>query len=154
MGLSQFSRIEQKYPKVTFVSSISPKLPNICCSPVYVEKCLTNLLLNRAESLQGQGTITLATEIQGQGTPLASGICSNINIHDDYAEIDACHLEHLFEPFYTKKAMGKKGSGLEPAMVGNILLVHGGTVKVVSKNEGTTFELTFPSADDDTDERK
>lgn len=54
-------------------------------------------------------------------------------------------MEHIYEPFYTKKVMGRSGTGLGLAVVWNTMLDHGGTVHVISNEQGSTFELYFPS---------
>jgi CheY-like chemotaxis protein len=54
-------------------------------------------------------------------------------------------LERIFEPFYTKKVMGKSGTGLGMAVVWGTVKDHRGYVDVCSRvGAGTTFTLYFP----------
>ena len=53
-------------------------------------------------------------------------------------------LERIFEPFYTKKVMGRSGTGLGLAVVWNVVQDHKGYIDVTSDENGTTFELFFP----------
>ena len=53
-------------------------------------------------------------------------------------------LERIFEPFYTKKEMGRSGTGLGLAVVWNCLQDHDGYINVMSSHKGTVFELYFP----------
>lgn len=149
LNSTEFSLLRQKYPDVCFKTSFAPELQNISCSPVHVHKCLTNLLVNGAEAIQGQGTVTLLTENQNLPTPIAARRYSKICIHDDGTEIAPEHLEHLFELFYTRKTMGRNSFGIGLALVSITMQVHGGNAKVISNNRGTTIELHFLNADDD-----
>jgi hypothetical protein len=53
-------------------------------------------------------------------------------------------LERIFEPFYTKKVMGRSGTGLGLAVVWNTVQDHNGYVNVNTSEKGTVFELYFP----------
>lgn len=68
-----------------------------------------------------------------------------ISLSDTGTGISNRDVEHVFEPFYSKKIMGKSGTGLGLAVVWNTLKDHGGVVKVASLTNRTTFELYFPS---------
>jgi two-component system cell cycle sensor histidine kinase/response regulator CckA len=55
-------------------------------------------------------------------------------------------LEKIFEPFYTKKVMGRSGTGLGMAVVWGTVKDHNGYIDVLSAEEqGTTFTLYFPT---------
>ena len=52
----------------------------------------------------------------------------------------------IFEPFYTKKAMGRSGTGLGMTVVNGTVKDHKGYIDVTSKEgEGTTFTIYFPA---------
>lgn len=54
-------------------------------------------------------------------------------------------LDRIFEPFYTKKAMGRSGSGLGMAVVWGTVKDHQGHIDIRSaEGQGTVFELYFP----------
>jgi two-component system cell cycle sensor histidine kinase/response regulator CckA len=54
-------------------------------------------------------------------------------------------MERIFEPFYTKKKMGKSGTGLGMTVVYGTVKDHGGYIETQSAVEkGTTFSLYFP----------
>jgi len=54
-------------------------------------------------------------------------------------------IGHIFEPFYTKKKMGRSGTGLGLTVVWNTMVDHGGWVEAKSINAQTIFTLYFPS---------
>jgi CheY-like chemotaxis protein len=56
-------------------------------------------------------------------------------------------LQHIFEPFYTTKDLGK-GTGLGLAVVYGIIQQHGGLIHVSSvPGEGSSFRILFPACD-------
>ena len=55
-------------------------------------------------------------------------------------------LDHIFEPFYTKKVMGNlSGTGLGLTVVWNTMQEHNGAVIVNRSDNATIFELYFPA---------
>ena len=65
-------------------------------------------------------------------------------VSDDGSGISSDDLERIFEPFYTKKVMGRSGTGLGLAVVWNVVQDHKGYIDVRTSENGTTFELFFP----------
>ncbi|MCI5142793.1 MAG: response regulator, partial [Candidatus Electrothrix sp. ATG1] len=73
-----------------------------------------------------------------------------LHICDDGPGISAEDQERVFEPFYTKKTMGRSGTGLGLAVVWNTVLDHKGSVSVNSTGgQGTIFTLMFPLTDEE-----
>lgn len=138
------------YPDVQIRTDLIENLFNISCSPVHIKKCLMNLLTNAAEAISGSGTILIETRNQYVDKPVAEnqfmeiGEYAVIRIADTGQGIDRDDINHIFEPFYTKKIMGRSGTGLGLAIVWNTMQDHGGAVTVCSDARGTAFELYFP----------
>jgi CheY-like chemotaxis protein len=74
-------------------------------------------------------------------------------VSDDGMGISSDELERIFEPFYTKKVMGRSGTGLGLAVVWNVLQDHNGYIDVKSNENGTTFKLFFPITREDISEK-
>jgi signal transduction histidine kinase len=54
--------------------------------------------------------------------------------------------EKIFEPFYTKKVMGRSGSGLGMAVVWGTVKDHEGYIDVETREgQGSSFSLYFPA---------
>lgn len=68
-----------------------------------------------------------------------------LEISDKGCGISEEDKERVFEPFYTKKKMGRSGTGLGMAVVWGTVQDHRGIIDIQSRlNEGTTFYLYFP----------
>jgi two-component system, cell cycle sensor histidine kinase and response regulator CckA len=110
-----------------------------------------NLTNNAAEAIAKEGTILLRTENRYVDRPIRGyddveeGDYVVFSISDTGSGISTADLERIFEPFYTKKAMGRSGTGLGMAVVWGTVKDHHGYIDVQSKEgEGTTFTLYFP----------
>ena len=67
-----------------------------------------------------------------------------LSVRDTGPGIASKDLIHIFEPFYTKKVMGKSGTGLGLAVVWNAVQDQNGKIFVESDNKGTCFRIYFP----------
>ena len=138
------------YPEISWHFALDAKHGVISCSPVHVQKCIMNLVTNACEAISGKGTITVAScnrivdENMAAEHALPAGEYVVVSVRDTGEGISQEDLEHIFEPFYTKKIMGKSGSGLGLAVVWNTMEDHGGKVIVESSEKGTCFKLFFP----------
>ncbi|MBT3259298.1 MAG: response regulator, partial [Deltaproteobacteria bacterium] len=75
-------------------------------------------------------------------------------ISDTGTGISPDDMEKIFEPFYTKKKMGRSGTGLGMAVVWGTVKDHNGYIDVQStEGKGTTFTLYFPVTRESVEER-
>jgi two-component system cell cycle sensor histidine kinase/response regulator CckA len=146
-----FEKMKDYHPLVTFRTECDQKLLNIKGSPVHLEKTLMNLVSNAAESISGKGEVTIRTEsryldkvISGYDE-VSEGDYAVLTVSDTGMGIPAENREKIFEPFYTKKTMGRSGTGLGLAIVWGTVKDNNGYIDVQTKvGEGTTFTLYFP----------
>ncbi|MCI5143148.1 MAG: response regulator, partial [Candidatus Electrothrix sp. ATG1] len=143
-------KLKALYPNITFRHQLEAAQPAALCSPVHVKKCLMNLVTNAAEALgvYAEGTVILTTLNQFVDGPtnthhMEKGEYVVLNVQDNGPGIPQKDLEHIFEPFYTKKIMGRSGTGLGLTVVWNTMRDHKGRVFVESSHEGTCFQLYF-----------
>lgn len=138
------------YPNVRIKTDLAPDLSNIFCSPIHIRKCLMNLITNGTEAIEGQGVIYIKTENRHVNRSAAENLLIKtgeyifVQVIDTGHGIDEENIKHIFDPFYTKKVMGRSGTGLGLAIVWNTIQEHGGAVSVSSNTQGTFFELYFP----------
>ncbi|MFP7753238.1 response regulator [Thermodesulfobacteriota bacterium B35] len=137
------ARLRSLYPEVTIATDLDQETANIFCSTIHVKKCLMNLLLNGAEAIDGTGRITISTRNRKQDNTS----WSVLRVQDTGSGISPEDMEHIFEPFYTRKVMGRSGTGLGLSVVWNTMQDHGGEVRVKSDTSGSRFDLWFPSTD-------
>jgi PAS domain S-box-containing protein len=136
---------------VDIETHIEPDLLNIKGSPVHLKKAMMNLLSNAAEALPGGGRINVCTENRYVDTPIrgydhiVEGDFAVLRIEDNGIGISAEDLNNIFEPFYTKKELGRSGTGLGMSVVWNTVQDHQGYINIESAvGKGTAFELYFP----------
>jgi CheY-like chemotaxis protein len=68
-----------------------------------------------------------------------------LEVRDNGIGIAPENIERIFEPFYTKKTMGRSGTGLGMAVVWGTVKDHHGYIDVQSaEGRGTTFKLYLP----------
>ncbi len=97
-----------------------------------------NIILNAAEAMEGQGTITIRTALGPEKDTVV------IEFEDTGCGIKEEYLTRIFEPFFTTKEVGK-GTGLGLSMCYGIVQKHRGRIWVKSKEgEGSTFFIEFP----------
>ncbi len=135
--------------KVT--TEISPDLMNIQGSHLHLSKSLMNLVTNAVEAMPFGGTIMVKAENRYVDIPIGSyenivvGEYVVLSIGDSGEGISADDIDKIFEPFYTKKIMGRSGTGLGMSVVWGTVKDHNGYIEVSSKRgEGTAFTLYFP----------
>lgn len=146
----EYSKLKSLHPDVTCHQQLAATQPELLCSPVHIKKCLMNLVTNATESIAGAGEIIVSTyNIQITAADrvtrdLEEGVYVVLSIQDTGPGISSTDVAHIFEPFYTKKAMGRSGTGLGLTVVWNTMKDHNGRVFVESDDKGTCFQLYFP----------
>ena len=146
----EFYRLKQFHPTVTFKTKFEKNLLNINGSHVHIRKVVMNLLSNASEAINGIGNVTLSTMNRYVDKPLRRyddinvGEYAVLAVSDDGSGISSDDLERIFEPFYSKKVIGRSGTGLGLAVVWNVVQDHKGYIDVRSNENSTTFELFFP----------
>ncbi|MBU4236793.1 MAG: response regulator [Proteobacteria bacterium] len=153
--------LQALHPEVQIISRLTPAPCTVSCSPVHIRKSIMNLITNAAEAIVGPGNIHVSTSIcdvdesSGSTLKIMPGKYALLLVTDSGSGIAQADLEHIFEPFYTKKVMGRSGTGLGLSVVWSTVQDHGGGINVESSEKGTSFALYFPvSTDGEPETRK
>jgi len=156
----EYQKLESSHAFVRYKTELDPDLLNIRGSTSHIKKTLMNLVTNASEAIDRTGTVTISTSCQYLEEPLKgydnvrTGEYVVLCVSDDGAGISPKDMERIFEPFYTKKVMGRSGTGLGLAVVWNTVQDHNGYINVNSSDKGTVFELYFPVSREEIAERK
>jgi two-component system, cell cycle sensor histidine kinase and response regulator CckA len=145
------NKIMEYHPGVKVVKNLQTKICNIKGSPVHLSKTIMNLVSNAAEAMPSGGVIHIKTENRYIDHPIKSydtvkeGDYVKLTVSDNGVGISPEDIDQIFEPFYTKKTMGRSGTGLGMAVVWGTVKDHNGYINVQSQvGEGTAFTLYFP----------
>ncbi len=126
-------------------------LPEVLTDPTQLHQALMNLAINARDAMDGAGTLTIClgwTREMGTECSIChqqvQGDWVELSVSDTGTGIEPEIIEHIFNPFFTTKEVGK-GTGMGLAVILGIIRRHGGHVLVESQpGSGTTFRLLFP----------
>ena len=145
--------LERTIPKMIDLDlHLERRLWTINADAVQMEQILLNLGRNAADAMPHGGRLTIKTENMPSGhdhVPGQSGPCSGrfvvLTVSDTGHGMDSETREHIFEPFYTTREIGR-GTGLGLASAYGIVDSHGGHITCDSEvGRGTVFKVYLPA---------
>lgn len=155
--------LERTIPKMVDIKVRSGNgLWVVKADPVQMEQILLNLGINASDAMPDGGELVIETE----NVVLDESNAKNhigaepgryvlLTVSDTGHGMDKHMVEHIFEPFYTTKEIGK-GTGLGLASTYGIVRSHGGCITCYSEiGQGTVFRVYLPAIiQADADERE
>ncbi|MEW5821736.1 MAG: ATP-binding protein, partial [Cyanobacteriota bacterium] len=134
---STLNILHNKYKnRVDVVKDYDESVPPINCFAGQLNQVFMNLLANAAQAIDGNGTVTIMTRLDGDYVKIV--------ISDTGCGISPDNLNKIFDPFFTTKDVGE-GTGLGLSVSYGIIEKHNGTISVESKvGEGTKFTIRIP----------
>jgi signal transduction histidine kinase/ActR/RegA family two-component response regulator len=147
----EFKAVHEAHPMVEIVPSLNAGLKTVKGSPLHLKKCVMNLIANAIEALPDGGRVIVSTincfleePVRGY-TDVVPGDYFVLQVEDNGMGIPPGDLPHIFEPFYTKKVMGRSGTGLGLAVVWGSVQDHQGYIDVQSApGQGTVLRVFLP----------
>ncbi len=145
----EFLQLTVNHPAVSHELILEAEEPFVLCSPVHIKKVLMNLVTNATESVEEAGEVKIRTynksidKTKSKYSEFDNGTYVVIEVCDTGSGISEKDHQHIFDPFYTKKEMGRSGTGLGLTVVWNTVMNHGGKITVDSSEDGTCFRLYF-----------
>jgi two-component system, cell cycle sensor histidine kinase and response regulator CckA len=112
-----------------------------------LEQVLMNLATNARDAMPTGGILEIKTDkitIDSDLGDIKKGDYAVLSVSDTGSGIDKSARDHIYEPFFTTKDVGK-GTGLGLAIVYGIIHKHNGTIHFYSEpGQGTTFKIYLP----------
>ena len=125
-----------KLKGITVTRTFDRTLPRIMAHGGELNQVWTNLIDNAVGALNGSGTITISTLVEGNQVV--------VEIADDGTGIPPEIRSRIFEPFFTTKRIGS-GTGLGLVICQRIVADrHGGEIEFESKPGDTRFKVRLP----------
>ena len=123
--------------RVALATSLCEDRCYVEADPSQLEHVLLNLVVNARDAMPDGGTITIASERDGERIVLT--------VADEGAGMEPEVVARAFEPFFTTKPKGR-GTGLGLATVYGTITDAGGEVRIDSAPaEGTTVRIAMPA---------
>ncbi len=146
---SEFAKLQQSFPHIVFHWKLDDCQNSICCSQSHFRSTLMNLVINATESILGTGKVVISS----RDLELSKAVIGFekilpdkyvvVSVEDTGPGIPAQNIEQIFEPFFTRKVLGKSGTGLGLAIVWNTMHNHHGFIDLESNENGSRFDLYF-----------
>jgi len=158
----EHEKLMEFFPNVEFKATLETDLLNTLGSPVHLSKTIMNLISNAAEAISPEGgKVSISTANRYVDQPIKGydhikeGDYIVLSVTDTGKGISSDDLSKIFEPFYTKKVMGRSGTGLGLSVVWGTVKDHKGYIDVKSVEEkGTRFNLYFPATRKEASKKK
>lgn len=125
--------------KIEVKKDLKPNVPKVHVDDAQIGQVFTNLFLNAIYAMEQGGTLRIAASYY-------SGKSAYVEIlfEDTGPGILPEIMDHVFEPFYTTKDVGR-GTGLGLFISYGIIEKHGGTIDVANlPDKGTQFKICLP----------
>jgi len=146
----EFEKLLSFHHNVQLKTNLEKGLFNIKGSSTHLSKSIMNIISNAAEAMPDGGKILISTENLYLDRPIKGynhvegGEYVTLTVSDTGIGIPEEDLKKIFEPFYTKKVMGRSGTGLGMAVVWGTVKDHKGYIDIQSTvGKGTSFTLYF-----------
>jgi PAS domain S-box-containing protein len=148
----EFQKLLSYHSDINVRKNLEPELFCIEGSSVHLSKMLMNIISNGIESMHSGGSLEICTSnvvldypLKGYDGSIPVGNYIVLSVKDQGIGISAKDLKKIFEPFYTKKVMGRSGTGLGMAVVWGTIMDHNGEISIDSvRGKGTCFKIYFP----------
>jgi len=122
-------------------------VPSVLASAPEIREVMSNLFINAVDAIDGEGTITLSTEVEESGDEDVRSFVI-VRVSDTGSGMSEIVQRRIFEPFFTTK--NEKGTGMGMSVSYGIINKFGGDITVESREgEGTTVTVILPAAVDE-----
>jgi PAS domain S-box-containing protein len=150
--LEALKLLRASVPATIRIQTELTETPAVLANVTAIHQVIMNLGTNAMHAMRDQpgtlkvemGVLEVDEDFCKTHPDLHPGRYVKLSVSDTGCGMDLATMEHIFEPFYTTKAVGE-GTGLGLAVVHGIMKTHDGGISVDSQpGAGTTFHLYFP----------
>jgi len=113
-----------------------PNIPEMMLDEEQMKRVFTNLIDNAVAAISGPGTIDLISTYSKELRMVS------VKVVDSGCGIPEEMAHRIFDPYVTTK---KEGTGLGLAIVQQIISDHGGFIRLLNNDQGTTFNIELPA---------
>ena len=152
----EYEKLNRYNAEFKLTSELNQDLLNISGSALHLSKTVMNLVSNAVEATVDGGEAVIRTFNRYIDTPIKGyddikeGDYVVLEVTDNGIGISREDIDRIFEPFYTKKVMGRSGTGLGMAVVWGTVKDHNGYIDVTSEpHQGTTVSVYLPATRQD-----
>jgi PAS domain S-box-containing protein len=149
----EYLKIVGKRHDLQVETNISDCILGVVGSEMHISKTVMNLVANAADAMPSGGRISIATRDCYIDKPytgfeiIPEGEYAVLEVSDMGIGMPPSDLDKIFEPFYTKKVMGRSGTGLGMSVIWGTVKDHEGFFDITTQEgTGTTFVLYFPAS--------
>jgi signal transduction histidine kinase len=134
-----FLQADFRQSGVALELDLEPLLPSVDLDESQFRQAIMNVLVNARQVMREGGAVALSSKA-GPGGDIV------VEIRDQGPGIPPENRDHIFEPFFSKRA---GGTGLGLAIARLMVEAHGGRIQVESEvGKGTTFRIRLPRRHD------
>jgi PAS domain S-box-containing protein len=149
----EYGKIVGKQHNIEVEMNVTEGILNVVGSYSHISKAVANLVANAADAMPAGGRITIATRDCYIDKPytgfeiIPEGEYAILEVSDTGIGMPQSDLDKIFEPFYTKKKLGRSGTGLGMSVVWGAIKDHDGFIDIITEEgSGTTFILYCPAS--------
>jgi len=140
------------HPHVEARIDLQENLLNVYGASLNISKALMNVFNNALEAINKHGRVEIATRNVyldrhvDAYERIAQGEYAVLSITDTGVGISEDDQRRIFEPFFTRKKLGRSGTGLGMTLVWSTVKDHDGYIDMTSsEGEGTALHIYFPA---------
>lgn len=125
----------------------------VMADPAQIQQVVMNLCSNAAHAMEKSGGVIEVSLVRvpaeeaaaASGQDIVPGSYAKLSVRDTGHGISPEVMEHIFDPYFTTKEMGR-GTGLGLAVAHGVVKSHGGSITCSSVSGGaTTFDVFLPA---------
>lgn len=141
---------------IEIIQDVQPQCSVVKADPTQINQILMNLCANAMHAMDEKGVlqvtlqnVNLDAEALKLQPKMGPGCFVQLSVSDTGVGMDQETINHIFEPFYTTKEVGK-GTGMGLAVIHGIVESHGGFIVLDSElGRGSTFHVFFPVTEEE-----